>query len=408
MTLDAHLGLSLRYARLKKGLSLRDAALAIGKSHTFLARIERHDLSVTEDTLAMLNDLYGTTLTADRSVLADWVSQMDAVLESYLNGDFLSFEAHKKTMLEWENPALKSPIYLDHAVASWVIDVHLHAANRPDMIEKAKLFEPLVHHIQGSLRWLSVMTLFRVALHDWRLNDAQAFLHQARTIISHPHYKAVIDLADAEMNFHRYNRQGALRINEKAKQTFSFFNNYLRMAIAEVRGALYARRQLTSDRLEYGPLKEKATTFHLPELASEVAMVEALRALHLHAFDFAIDRLSALNQDDPQIYFYTAMALHKKHDDEGLKAHLKTAPKSYAMPEIFQFGIDYLNAHLENKSARHTLDPLQRYFERAIQENLYGETRWAERELRMIYEKNRQYKAATLMIERITQTIMKP
>lgn len=408
MNVDAHLGLSLRYARIKKGYSLRDVAVSLGKSHTFLARLERHDLSVTDETLESLNRLYETKLTRNQDILTPWMDQIDRVLQAFLNGDFLSFESYKNAMLAWQEVAERSPIYLDHAVCAWVIDVHLHSANQADMLERASLFEPLVDHIQGSLAFLARMTLFRVAFHDWRLNDAQTYLNQVRALTSHPHYKAVIDLGDAEINFHRYNRQGALRINQKAHDTFGYFNNYLRMAIAEVRGALYAQRHLTSDRLNYEPLKEKAATFHLPELGREVAMIEALRALHLKEYDFAITALKALDATDPQIYFYTAMTLHKMNDEARLKAHLKMPPKTYVMPEIFQAGLAYLKAHVKQESTRQMVTHLHHYFACATNEKLFGETRWAERELRTLYEKKRQYKAATAMLETITQTIMKP
>lgn len=408
METHTQLGLTFRYVRMKHSLSLRDAAKKMGKSHTFLARVESGNLSLSDHGLDMLNALYGTQIHGYSPINFEWITWVDSVLQTFLNGDFLSLQTKKSELVRWQKAAEQSPLYVHYDILMWVIDVHLEPANLEKNLKKKALFVPLFPKLQGSIAWLAYMTLFRIAFYSWKLNDALAYLEQARSITSHPHYKAVIDLGQAEMKFHQYNRPSALRINYRARETFGYFNNYLRRALAEVRGELYRNRQIHFDAVDYVSLKSKAITFQLPELIQEVQLIHALRALYLKRFDDAIALLKTLNQENPQIYFYTAMAYHQREDLEGLNTHLNRFQTHYVVPQIFAHGLAYLKAVATHQDPSVIQTHLNAYLDHALAEKIYGETRWAEREFRKLYEKNRQYKALTAVFERITETIMKP
>ena len=400
------LGTSLHFLRILKAKSLRDVAEILGRSHTFLARVENGELSISQDDLTRLNQVYGTSLRLAVSHNDGWHEWIEAVYQDFLNGDLNAFYGHQATLQSYAQRVLDGPLHFQYHAMHWVLCVMTRSANTVRVLKMEPVFSKLTEKTRGPLGFLLRMTLFRVAYRTWQLKSANAWLDDAVKIVAHPHLKAVIQLQKAEIGFHRYNRQGALKVNKEAHQTFGFFNNVLRRAEAEIRSELYKKRQLKSDEVDYASLKDKAKTFLLPNLYDEIVVTEGLRAQHLGFLDRATHLLGRLPAAHPQYYFYQAMNYHVRADYHALTDHLKTPPKDYVIPVVFQHGLEFLKAVVEASQPDVIERHLLAYLDAALDQQLYGETRWAQLELSKLYEQTRRYKAATQMVEKITNTIM--
>lgn len=400
------LGMSLHFLRILKAHSLRDVADLIGRSHTFLARVENGELTISWDDLARLNQLYETPLRLATPHSDGWYEWIEAVYQDFLNGDLNAFNGHEKTLQSFAPTVSNSPLHFEYHAMHWVLNVATTPANTLTVLELEPVFAKLTDKTSGPIGFLVRMALSRVAFRKWQLNTANAWLDDAFRNVAHPHLKAVIQLHKAEIGFHRYNRQGALKVNEEAHQTFGFFNNLLRRAEAEIRSELYKKRQLKSDEVDYRSLKDKAETFHLPSLYDEVVMVEGLRAQHLGFLERATHLLGRLSSEHPQYYYYQAMNYYVRTDTQALSTHLKTLPKDYVIPSIFRHGLDFLKAVVAQSNPDVIERHLLAYLNASLFQQLYGETRWAQLELSKLYEQTRRYKAATQMVEKITNTIM--
>ncbi len=402
----ALLGLTLKYLRLKSHTSLRQLALDVGKSHTYLARVESGDLEASDELLKTLASLYDIALHREPVEASSWLETVEAIHQLLLNAHHDELLNLKEKLILQSSDYEGSRLYGEYALLMWAMDVFSNAAIKEPSIAGEYLAQALWKEVTHPLNFILLMALSKYSFHLWKLNDALMWLEKANEVTQHPHDKAWIKLEKANIGSHRFARQTALDHFQNARQTFGFFNNYKRMAEADIKRDLYHRRQIHSDNVDYSTLKAKAETFLLNDVISEVQMIEGLRAQHLGDFDRAIPLLHALDLTHPQHYFNAAMVLFLAGHLDHLNEMLKKFPRVYVMPVVFEYGIEFLKATFE-KDPKISERALKKYLKEGLKHRLYGETRRAQFELAKIYEKTRRYKDAAEVMESITQTILK-
>ncbi len=402
----ALLGLTLKYLRLKTHISLRQLAQEVGKSHTYLARVESGDLEASDDILKKLSSLYNLALHREPAEASAWFETVESVHQLLLNahGDALMTLKEKLTLQASDYKG--SRLYGEYALLMWAIDVFTDAGIKESSMMDDYLAQALWNEVSHPLNFVLLMALSKYYFHLWKMSDALIWLEKANELTQHPHDKAWIKLSQANIESHRFARQTALDHFQNARQTFGFFNTYKRMAEVDIKLDLYHRRQIHRDTVDYPPLKAKAKTFLLNDVLSEIQMIEGLRAQHLGHFDQAVELLHGLDLTHPQHYFNASMVLYLAGDHEGLKTMLEARPNHYVMPVVFEYGLEFLLATLDEDPS-FSEKALKKYLKEGLKHRLYGETRRAQYELAKIYEKTRRYKDAVAVMESITQTILK-
>jgi transcriptional regulator with XRE-family HTH domain len=410
MNLDyqAHIGYTLRFERLLRGLSLREVADIFSLSHTIIAKLETAQTELSPSVKEKYEIFLNQTWTWDVSIFQSLQTLYDETLQHILFHDFIAIKDKTHQLEALKAAAMKAGLSFFYHDLQFILDAHDKT--------RALWIEPNLFKVMDKMNlavthpdtFVLPLSLAMVERYHFRLTGSEARLKSLLEQYLNPHHRALVYDRLSDLYYHTFDRSRGIKYGKEAMQTYQAFNNTNRVILCDIKTKMYGDRQHQKQiELPYRAWIDQAEVFFLIELITDITYVQALRMFRFKKYEVALSILETIDITHPQFYHYYVIILYGSNQRDRLKTFLQETTLSAPMIKVFEPALDFVKADLAGADDATLEHHLKMYFESTLKEQLYGESRWAEMLIMAFYLKRRRYKEATLLKERIVQTILR-
>ena len=410
MNLDyqAHIGYTLRFERLLKGLSLREMAAVFNLSHTIIAKLETAQTELSQSVKEKYEFFLSQTWTWDASIFLSLQTLYDETLQHLLFYDFIAIKDKIHQLETLKAASLGAGLSFFYHYLKFILDAHDKTQALWIDIAVFKAMDKMSATVIHPDAFLLPLSLAMVERYHFRLTASEARLKSLLDQYLNPHHRALVYDRLSDLYYHTFDRSKGIKYGKEAMQTYQAFNNTNRVILCDIKTKLYGHRQHQKQiELPYRAWIDQAEVFFLTELITDITYVEALRMFRFKKYEAALNILESIDITHPQFYHYYVMILYGSNQIDRLTTFLKDTSLSAPMIKVFEPALDFVKADLAGAEDATLEHHLKMYYETTLKEQLYGESRWAEMLIMAFYLKRRRYKEATLLKERLVQTILR-
>ena len=404
---DQALGYTFKYLRHQDGSSLRELAERFNVSHTLISHLEKGQTLPSDAILHHYASLMGHSICLDEKIFMRLNQILNQVFEAILFHDFNYLGVLKEELIQSEKSMDEAGLIFLRKLVLFIIESHDYLSVFGCDQHFVKYLEKTVGDLQPFLAFVSELSLAMFDRYHFRLSKTKARLEALQLSYLNPHHKALVKDRLSDLYYHTFDRSKAIKFAFEAHQTYQTFHNTNRAILTDIKMNLYGKRQHQNEEdLPYQGYIEQAQTYKLHEVINDISYVWALRIFRFKKFAKAKTILEQLDLSHPQFYHYYVIVLFGSKDFEALQHFFNTQLLKAPLIEVFKPAIDYVKAYL-NKAPDDVLEQhLKTYLNYTIQEELYGESRWAETLLNDFYVERRRYKDVTELKERLIDLIL--